>query len=41
MVVIIVMVCKGGSVSVFVWRSLGLGRGVLVWGGCVFGDVGG
>ena len=36
------MVCVGGSVGVlmgFVWRSLGVGvgMGVLGWGGCVCG----
>ena len=25
----------------FVWRSLGVGMGVLGWEGCVFGGVGG
>ena len=39
---VVVMVCFGGSVGESmrcVWRSLGVGRGVLgmkVWGGCVF-----
>ena len=40
------VVCVGGSVGVlllmrFVWRSLGVGMGVLGLGGCVFGGVGG
>ena len=30
--------CKWG---LFVWRSLGVVMGVLRWGGCVFGGVGG
>ena len=38
-----VVVCGCGSVGVlmrFVWRSLGVGMGVLGWVGCVFGGVG-
>ena len=37
--VIALVVCVGGSVGVlmrFVWRSLGVGMGVLGGGGCVF-----
>ena len=37
-VVVVMVVCGGGSVGVvmgFVWRSLGVGMGVLGWGGCV------
>ena len=35
--VVVIVVCVGGSVRVlmrFVWRSLGVGRGVFGWG-CV------
>ena len=42
--VAVMMVCGGGSVGVlmrFVWRSLGVGRGVLGGGGWVSGGVGG
>ena len=41
--VVMMVACVGGSVGVlmrFVWRSLGVGMGMLGWGGCVFGDVG-
>ena len=36
--VVVMVVCVGRSVSVlrFVWRSLGVGMGVLQWGGCVY-----
>ena len=41
---VVMVLCVGGSVGVlirFVWRSLGVGRDVLGWGGWVFGGVGG